>query len=323
MEFTQYKCPVCNKSFVSGDDVVVCPECGAPHHRECWEKLGCCFYEDRHSEGFSFDAKAENGAPTEDGQQAESKNVCPACGHQNAEGTFYCGRCGAPLGSNQSRQNPNGAQNGQGMPFDFGAAQGIAFDPLAGMNGEDELCDGIKVSEMAKFVGKNTPYFLIYFKKIVSTGRSRFNFASLLMPGIYLIYRKMTLPGILVTLFYNAIVVLSSLLNVYLSAFLDESGSIVSGADVSVYGLLLIALMLTTSANYALRVLCGLFTNRFYFGHCKKKIKKIKEDNPENVSERLEREGGVNLGFAISLGVATIIISYVCSFMMLKSGALF
>lgn len=38
MEFTEYKCPVCDKQFKKGDDVVVCPECGAPHHRECYEK---------------------------------------------------------------------------------------------------------------------------------------------------------------------------------------------------------------------------------------------------------------------------------------------
>ena len=29
MEFTQYTCPVCDKRFENGDDVVVCPECGS------------------------------------------------------------------------------------------------------------------------------------------------------------------------------------------------------------------------------------------------------------------------------------------------------
>ena len=47
MEFTQYKCPVCNEQFKSGDDIVVCPECGAPHHRECYEKNEHCFYADK------------------------------------------------------------------------------------------------------------------------------------------------------------------------------------------------------------------------------------------------------------------------------------
>ena len=45
MEFTQYNCPVCKKQFEKGDDIVVCPECGAPHHRECYEQNGKCFFD--------------------------------------------------------------------------------------------------------------------------------------------------------------------------------------------------------------------------------------------------------------------------------------
>ena len=65
MEFTDYFCPVCEKRFINGDDVVVCPECGAPHHRECFEQLGHCFYEDRHSPGFSFE-NADNEQPDQE-----------------------------------------------------------------------------------------------------------------------------------------------------------------------------------------------------------------------------------------------------------------
>lgn len=52
MEFTEYKCPVCDKQFKKGDDVVVCPECGAPHHRECYEKEGHCHFADKHGADF-------------------------------------------------------------------------------------------------------------------------------------------------------------------------------------------------------------------------------------------------------------------------------
>ena len=33
MDFYKYKCPVCNKQFKEGDDIVVCPECGTPPQR--------------------------------------------------------------------------------------------------------------------------------------------------------------------------------------------------------------------------------------------------------------------------------------------------
>ncbi len=34
INFTGIKCPVCGKAFTDEDDIVVCPKCGAPYHRE-------------------------------------------------------------------------------------------------------------------------------------------------------------------------------------------------------------------------------------------------------------------------------------------------
>ncbi len=48
MNYINYKCPVCNNRFTEEDDVVVCPECGTPHHRECYIKNGQCFNKDKH-----------------------------------------------------------------------------------------------------------------------------------------------------------------------------------------------------------------------------------------------------------------------------------
>ena len=36
--FTNEKCPVCNNTFKEDDDIAVCPECGTPHHRECYKQ---------------------------------------------------------------------------------------------------------------------------------------------------------------------------------------------------------------------------------------------------------------------------------------------
>ena len=41
-------CPVCGKAFEETDDIVSCPECGAPHHRACWLAAGHCHFADRH-----------------------------------------------------------------------------------------------------------------------------------------------------------------------------------------------------------------------------------------------------------------------------------
>ena len=38
MRYTGETCPVCNKVFQEDDDIVVCPDCGTPHHRKCYLK---------------------------------------------------------------------------------------------------------------------------------------------------------------------------------------------------------------------------------------------------------------------------------------------
>lgn len=48
--FEGYICPVCMKKFTKNDDIAVCPECGTPHHRECYLKNGKCAMEGIHAD---------------------------------------------------------------------------------------------------------------------------------------------------------------------------------------------------------------------------------------------------------------------------------
>jgi hypothetical protein len=36
------RCPVCRLSYSVGDEVVICPRCGVPHHKECWFEHEFC-----------------------------------------------------------------------------------------------------------------------------------------------------------------------------------------------------------------------------------------------------------------------------------------
>ncbi len=56
MDFKNYICPVCNLRFNDDDDIVVCPDCGTPHHRECYKKEGNCF--NAHLHGTDEDLKS-------------------------------------------------------------------------------------------------------------------------------------------------------------------------------------------------------------------------------------------------------------------------
>ena len=54
--YTGVHCPVCDKKFTDEDDIVVCPVCGTPHHRACYQQEGrCAFEEQNHTvSGVSF-----------------------------------------------------------------------------------------------------------------------------------------------------------------------------------------------------------------------------------------------------------------------------
>lgn len=63
------KCPVCEKEFEENEDIVVCPVCGAPHHRECYKQNGECAYTDSHSEGFRWEPQSTEKPPVREKTQ--------------------------------------------------------------------------------------------------------------------------------------------------------------------------------------------------------------------------------------------------------------
>ena len=60
MRFLNQNCPVCNEKFNEGDEIVVCPDCGTPHHRNCYNSLGECKNKTLHNENFSYKVQEES-----------------------------------------------------------------------------------------------------------------------------------------------------------------------------------------------------------------------------------------------------------------------
>ena len=69
-----YGCPCegCGKPLTLQDDIVVCPDCGAPYHRVCYEKLGQCIHRPAHAAGYEWKF------PYEESQL----RTCPSCGER-------------------------------------------------------------------------------------------------------------------------------------------------------------------------------------------------------------------------------------------------
>ncbi len=92
MKYTGNLCQGCNRPFEDGDDVVVCPECGTPQHRECYEREDRCVCAHMHGDGYTWQGIVKNEAalPAEKRETAS----CPNCGYDNPVGTPVCKQCG-------------------------------------------------------------------------------------------------------------------------------------------------------------------------------------------------------------------------------------
>ena len=332
MDYIGHICPVCDKRFHADDDVVVCPECGTPHHRECYESLGHCANNDRHSEGYDYTA-----------EQHELPKIkkCPSCGKENDENSFFCKYCGASLTTGQQRSEQEQQQGKTGIPFGPWSVQASTeyqdengqtvpfLDPLAGVPRDADFGDGVNAGEAAKYVKQNTPYFIRVFSNICSFNRSKFNFSAALLTSAYLLYRKMYKVG--AALFTLQLAIFSIVLYftiVYRSVF-ENFTSNVMGQDqdymtmVNNYSVYLSKLSSTDLmilylpgiamlVFFVIKIVVGACFNRLYMKHCKQQITQIKNqategENPETL---LQTKGGVNMALAASVFGSAMIIYY-------------
>ena len=84
-----YGCPCegCAKPLTLKDDIVVCPDCGAPYHRDCYEKLGRCIHTPAHGAGYEWKFPYQDAA----------LRTCPSCGERTLRAEAACRCCGAAL----------------------------------------------------------------------------------------------------------------------------------------------------------------------------------------------------------------------------------
>ena len=98
MRYTNYKCDGCGEIFRDDDDVVVCPQCATPQHRECYKKNNCCVNSHLHSEDFEWKGEKTEVVreTTEEEAVQETANdlICPNCHYANPHGSTSCHKCG-------------------------------------------------------------------------------------------------------------------------------------------------------------------------------------------------------------------------------------
>lgn len=318
MEYKDIRCPVCGVPFDDDDDVVVCPECGTPHHRKCYERIGKCANSERHDESFSWnEEKRENAA----------FSICPNCGAKNPTDAIFCNSCANPIGtssenkSNQQQTPPyHGGAGPQGMPFGgFGSFNPSDVYSATGIAKDQELAQGVTAQECEKYVKTNVFYYLPVFRNIKNFGKSRFNFSAAIFSGAWFLYRKLYLAGgIFLALTALCLFTESFFFNSFYETYRDIAqtlGETTAGTyqivNYAVHNLnpseLLFFILppLASFMRIVLMIVSGCIGNKLYYKNAVKKIQKVKSENPSNLTDALNNIGGTN-----TIAPAVVIICY-------------
>jgi len=286
--FTNEKCPVCNNTFNPDDDIVVCPECGTPHHRDCYkENNGCANYH-KHSENFRWEP---------DFIQIEE----------------------AETASKPTEEKSIYQQALEMSEMSFPTIQTERINPIFREKFGD-LEDGISAEDAAIFVRQDSHRYISKFQKITN-GKLTWNWAAFFFTPYWFFYRKLYKIGAVIFAIFLLITSISFLpavtqLNTDIASFEKEIQEIANSditEEESRTAMLEIAdkmslaiqknrtgamLVLSQSAaSLVLSVFVGLNANKWYYKHIKKQLTSIKaESTSENYRNNLFIKGGTSFG---------------------------
>ncbi len=194
-KYTGQACVACGKLFEEQDDVVVCPICGAPHHRACYLQENHCALEEKHVQGHQWTEQQPKswGEQNESKFDGEASLRCPSCNTLNPYGAIFCQLCGTKLNPPEQASRQEFYQQEQQTP------PPIPFPPFTtpygGLSAEDEI-NGISAKDMVLYVGPNSYYFLPKFKDMAQRGRNfGWNWSAFFFHFFYYFFRKMYLVG--------------------------------------------------------------------------------------------------------------------------------
>ena len=284
-------CPWCGEKFAEGDDIVVCPECGTPHHRACYKEHSACANEEKHGENFEWkSAVVPHVHKPEPGENASSETTsCPNCGTENPGNSRYCLSCGAPL-SEKSVRSP------RELSFEeFQRERTRIFTESF------SSFEGISAKEVAIYVRSNVGYFLPRFAAFSKGAKFDTNFSAFIFSYFYLFFRKMYGLGIAVF----AATTLLSIPTLLLDFQMIQEQYVASGLlseiiwNVPHQETLAIYSVVANLFIWIIRIFLMLFFNRLYYQKAIGDIKKARvflvDKDEKTILNFFNKKGGTGL----------------------------
>ena len=308
-----YGCPCegCGRPLALTDDIVVCPDCGAPYHRECYEKLGRCIHTPAHGAGYEWKF------PYKD----EELRTCPSCGERTLRSETVCRCCGAVMLPEDQCPDPS-AQTASGADqnrFDYDDLyrqyQQNVEEPtrrnVQAAFGKEELIDGIPYSDWNDYIGKAAPVYLNDYSRMqLQKSKISMSFSALLFGPFYFFYRKAWKPAFAflaaeLLLFVPTLLQMMQITGSSLSLGLSDSTYVVLGRVVSL-------------ASFALMLVRGMFAKWFYRKSAAEHIRRIRAEFPDDAQRSvvLSAQGGVSWGAVLGSLLLLMVFGACCSMLL-------
>lgn len=331
MDFNNEFCPVCSKQFNSSDDIVVCPVCGTPHHRACYESAGHCINEEKHAEGYEWRHTGTDEAYVPSFNRinrppvTSDKTVCPVCGRENPSEEPVCLNCGARLYNGSAAP-----QNMQGAPFTPFGPEPQGMPNVVSILPTDTV-GGHSVADTAEFIQQNSQTYIPKFFRMERTG-SRFsmNWAAFIFGAYWFLYRKMAMVGVILMLISTIVPIactttrVQDVVNEYMEVVMStelsqsEKQELTQQASEKLMGFGETYILLGFYAVY--HILCGLFADPLYKSKVQKDIGDIKKESlsTEDYKRKLFTKGGVSILYICLAAVGSTLLSELLSYLVTR-----
>lgn len=310
-----YGCPCegCGEPLTLKDDIVVCPDCGAPYHRTCYEKLGRCIHSPAHAAGYEWHFPY---------QDAELR-TCPSCGERTLRSEETCRCCGAALPpeteADEQLNDRKAAQDEQHGGFDYERFyrqyEQQTMDPLhrnlQAAFGKDELIDGIPSSDWMTYIGTAAPAYLNDYSRMqLQHTKISMCFSALVFGPFYFFYRKAWKPafGFLAA---ELVLALPTLLSM-----MQATGSPLT-AGISSTAIVVLSRIMTVF-SFALVMLRTLYAKWLYRKSAAERIRRIRAEFPDAAQRRavLSAQGGVSIAGVIGAFVLLMVLGACATVLM-------
>ena len=271
--------------------MVVCPQCGLPHHRACWQQLGHCQQADKHGTEEQWSRKKALRATETEPETKTSENftgkICPRCHTRNKEFAEFCAHCFSPLQSDDWHSIPPTPPVVEFTPFQSPGATGEIYT-------DTERLGTTTARELASTVGQNAAYYIPRFRRISSKRSGGWNWAAFILGPFWLLFRKQYVLGVLLLILKSAY---SLLVNYWRLPTLmaDTTEEYNQAMSTILASKLTVPVLVFTFFVLLIHLFLGLYANSLYNRHCEKVIHRAKEETPDLSPAELSLVGGTSM----------------------------